>query len=180
MVVGQDFNSVAAYNRALALGSEIDVSPTWRNLRTVLAAANIPMEQCFFTNVYMGLRAVGRETGRFPGCRDKSYVSRCMAFLDRQMALARPKMILTLGLEPLRVIGTVFNVIVPKSLAACAQVYGPVLLPHGQTVLVALTHPSLYHANVHRRRYRGLIGAKAEQAMLQAGLAEAFPSAVMF
>jgi hypothetical protein len=102
MVVGPDFNTVATYECARALKSEVGSSRTWQNLRRIFELFNIPLQCCFFTNVYMGLRAIGRETGRFPGARDPAFVDRCINFFRRQMVVARPKLILTLGLEPLR------------------------------------------------------------------------------
>jgi hypothetical protein len=97
MIVGQDFNSLAAYERARIKGSEIGTSTTWRNLIPILAEAGVPAETCFFTNVYMGLRDGGKETGRFPGSRDHDFVARCSRFFDRQLAVSRPKLILVLG-----------------------------------------------------------------------------------
>ena len=69
MVVGQDFNTLATYERARKCGSEVNSSATWRNLRTIFMKFNVSLTDCFFTNIYMGLRAVGPETGRFPGVR---------------------------------------------------------------------------------------------------------------
>jgi hypothetical protein len=52
----------------------------------------------------MGLRSAGPETGRFPGTRDKDFVGRCVRFFERQIELAQPKLIVTLGVEPLRAV----------------------------------------------------------------------------
>jgi uracil-DNA glycosylase len=173
MVVGQDFNTVAAYNCARLLGSEVDSSRTWQNLRRVLAQFNVPLECCFFTNVYMGLRAGGPETGRFPGVRDAAFVDRCIGFFTRQITFVRPKLVLTLGLEPLRALAPrIFRIKAPSTLSACDQVYGPLRLPHGDVTVVALTHPSLYYANVGRRRYAGFAGIEAEKAMVDCARSE--------
>ena len=169
MVVGQDFNTLAKYEAARALKSEVGSSRTWQNLQRVFARFNIPLQRCFFTNVYMGLRAVGPETGRFPGARDPAFVDRCINFFQRQMIVARPKLILTLGWEPLRVLAPrVFGIKAPATLSACDEIYSPVHFPHGDGAVVALTHPSLYNANVFRRRYAGFVGIEAEKAMVDA------------
>src|ERR1017187_9606207 len=64
-VVGQDFNSVRVYERALADRTELHTSTTWRELRKILAATGISPQRCFFTNAYMGLRDGDSEEGPF-------------------------------------------------------------------------------------------------------------------
>jgi hypothetical protein len=167
MVVGQDFNTIAAYERALREESEVVTSPTWRVLRRLLIRFSIPPESCFFTNAYMGLRAGGRETRRFCGARDHCFVERCATFFGRQLAVVRPKLILLLGMEPLRMLGPrLFGIQPPPTLMACDSFYPHVHLEAGEATIVVLTHPSLYDANVFRRRYRDLVGADAEAAMV--------------
>lgn len=174
MVVGQDFNSKSSYEKALRCGTEVDISPTWRVLQEMLPASGVSLARCFFTNVYMGLRKEGRETGRFPGTRDKNFVARCVKFFGRQLEVAQPKLILTLGVEPFQVLGThLFHIPVPKTLTAAEDIY-PVSLDYGDVTVVALTHPSFYRANVWRRKYGQLTGSAAETAMIQDGLARAF------
>jgi uracil-DNA glycosylase len=177
MVVGQDFNSSATYDRVRVLGTEVGTSATWRNLRGILSAAGVSLDRCFFTNLYMGLRDGGTETGKFPGARDKDFVRRCLDFLNLQLQVARPKLILTLGLEPLQGLAAAIpGLPAPKTLSSCAEIYRSVPLAHGGTAIVALTHPSFYYANVWRRRYATFVGAGAEQAMIRAGLVAAFGS----
>src|SRR5438067_182579 len=128
MVVGQDFNTVGTYNRARTLKSEVDISQTWQNMRRVFGLFDIRVECCFFTNVYMGLRAAGPETGRFPGARDPAFVDRCVAFFGRQVTVARPRLIITLGLEPIRVLARcMLGIKAPSTLSACNRIYKPVL-----------------------------------------------------
>lgn len=175
IVVGQDFNSVGAYERAREIGTEVDASAAWRGLRELFLASGVSLDRCFFTNLYMGLRDGGRETGKFPGARDKSFVHRCVTFFNRQLVVARPKLILILGLEPFQVLAhALFSMRAPKTLSECAGIYHPVSLVHGSATVVALTHPSVYHANVWRRKYAGLAGMDAEKAMIGAGLTAAF------
>lgn len=168
MVVGQDFNTVKTYCRAREAKSEINSSRTWQILRRLLATFSIPMQSCFYTNAYMGLRASGPETGRFPGAHDAPFVDRCSAFFARQLAVAQPKLILMLGMEPLRVLGPrLFRIKSPRMISVCETIYAPLRFGYGNVAVVVLTHPSLYHANVGRRRYGGFAGVEAERAMVR-------------
>lgn len=159
MVVGQDFNTFATYERVRTAGSEVDSSPTWRNISRIFPMLDVPLKDCFFTNVYMGLRAVGPEIGRFPGAKDRRYAARCVTFFRRQLEVVRPKIILTLGLEPLRFLGHgVFGFRPPGTMSRCDQIYLSLAVAHGEVALVALTHPSLYFVNVRHRRFGALRG----------------------
>jgi uracil-DNA glycosylase len=172
MVVGQDFNTFATYERARITGSEVESSSTWRNIRQIFPMMDIALTDCFFTNVYMGLRAVGPETGRFPGAKDPGYADRCATFFRRQIEVARPRIIIALGLEPLRFLSNrVFGFRPPDALSKCDQIYGPLPLAHGGATLVPLTHPALYFANVGRRTFRDHRGIEAERALVRAAKA---------
>lgn len=141
MIVGQDFNSKRAYAEALQKGTEVGPNPTatWRELLNVLRLSGISLDRCFFTNLYMGLRTEKPETGRFPGARDKEFVARCINFFKRQLEVARPKLILTLGWEPFRVLAkNYFHETRPKTLTACSKIY-TVPLGYGDATFVALT-----------------------------------------
>jgi uracil-DNA glycosylase family 4 len=172
MVVGQDFNTRATSDRARIAGSEVGSSSTWRNMKKVFPTLGVPLKDCFFTNVYMGLRTIGPETGRFPGAKDREYVARCATFFKRQLEVAQPKIIVTLGLEPLRFLGDrVFGFRHPGAISRCDQIYAPMRAPHGQVAIVPLTHPSLYFVNVGRRRFADHVGIEAERAMVRAAAA---------
>ncbi len=174
MVVGQDFNSVAAYDRARKAKTEVKISRTWRALIGILDASGISRDRCFFTNIYMGLREEEKETGRFPGAKDKEFVHRCVEFFKLQLEVARPKLILTLGLEPLRVLAAnLFHFAAPKTLTECVEIYSA-SLEHGDATVVALTHPSFYDVNVRTRRFGKFAEKQAERAMIAEGLKRAF------
>lgn len=167
MVVGQDFNTLASYEVARAKGSEIESSQTWRNIEKVFPKLGLSFRNCFCTNFYMGLRESGPETGTFPGARDPEFVQRSARFFERQLDVMRPKLIVTLGLAPLAAIGKhMFRIPTPSTLSNCVDVYRDLPAAHGSVALVALTHPSLYFANVGRRRFQGLEGIDAESAMV--------------
>ncbi|HEY2496003.1 MAG TPA: uracil-DNA glycosylase family protein [Candidatus Angelobacter sp.] len=183
MVVGQDFNSVRVHKKALLDGTEVHSSATWRELGNILAASCISASRCFFTNFYMGLRDGGCEEGQFPGLPGirrsqefKDFTKRCLDFFHTQLHFFRPKLIFTLGLEPLKALATgVFGIPKPSSLTACTDIYRHIKLPHGSTTVVPLTHPSRYRLNINKRKYGPEVGAKAEMFMIADGLQAAFP-----
>lgn len=148
---------------------------TWRNLLPLLDGARIARSDCFFTNAYMGLRDGDDSMGEFPGAGDPDFVARCQAFLRRQVAIQRPRLILTLGAWVPRFIAPLATAlrtwIGARSLGEIDRV-GPVVtdVRFGEdtdpAVVVALTHPSMRNSNVHRRRYDERSGKDAETAML--------------
>ena len=175
MIVGQDFNSLKVYQRAFDGATEVDSSPTWRNLLKILGKANIHKSSCFFTNFFMGLRRAPPEKGKFPGAKDGLFTQRCHHFFHRQLAFWQPQVILTLGQPALRGVGAACQVPVPRTLRECDRIYN-IPLPHGPTIIAALTHPSLYDANVGRRRYGDFRGEEAEQAMIADAVSAFIPS----
>src|SRR3954451_23113481 len=69
LVLGHNFDSEAGFADSLARGIERINGPTWGTLRKLFERAGIPMERCFFTNVFMGLKAGAKATGAFPCAR---------------------------------------------------------------------------------------------------------------
>ena len=170
LIVGQDFNTLRAYNRFCRVGTEVGFSATWRNLLPILSTAGVPCEACVFTNFYMGLRESGPESGQFAGAKDPSFKERCASFFIRQVNVWKPTLILTLGLPTLIAVAGVFGERAPDKICDCDFIFHNLCMGHGLGALVALTHPSYYRANIGRRRYRDLEGATAEQAMITDGL----------
>lgn len=116
MVLGHDFHSESGYRESRTLGAERETMPTWRNLRALLEEVGIPLERCFFTNLFMGLRAGTATTGTFPGASDTAFVAHCRAFLLEQLHVQRPALLVTLGVHVPPVVGTL-----SLELAAWAQ-----------------------------------------------------------
>jgi hypothetical protein len=181
MVLGHDFHSVAGYKASYALGHEPLTQPTWRGLLKVLGGAGVLPSDCFFTNVYMGLRQGTATTGPFPGRHDAEFVRRCQRFLAEQLAAQRPSVVLTLGVYTPRLLAQLSADLddwrAPGSLKALDQA-GPVRRGvqfdgAGVTASVAaLTHPCFRHASIRHREYGGVRGAAAEAAMLADVLAD--------
>jgi hypothetical protein len=180
MVLGHDFHSEAGYHASLARGREAETQPTWRNLRALLKTVGIAPIDCFFTNVYMGLRQGEATTGPFPGANDWSFVRHCETFLIEQLSALRPSLLVTLGINVPPILGRIVpglsNWAAGRGLRHLDRT-GPVRIgvqmpgtPAFISTVVALTHPSLWHASVRHRRYRAEVGAAAEVAMLREAL----------
>jgi hypothetical protein len=189
MILGHDFHSQAAFEKSIRKGGEVQIDsvgaasstvPSWTNLFRMLRDFGIPTRRCFFTNVYMGLRAADKTTGRFPGARDAAFVDRCRMFFSRQLEAQRPRLILALGawVPP-------FLAPLSDQLADWASLRSLHAIDQGKPVrhavtfrgaaapqcsVVCLTHPSLHGPNVGRRAYASLNGVHAEQAMVADGI----------
>ena len=105
---------------------------------------------------------------------------RCRSFLDKQIEVQKPRLILTLGLEvpwfiePLssrlkawRGYESFGDLDVAGPLISDVDFEGALEQP---VTVVALVHPSQRRRNVWRRRYRGLSGEAAELSMLKDAL----------
>jgi hypothetical protein len=100
MVLGHDFDNEAGFHQSLYTRGENLKCPTWRYLLWLLKQVQLPAEACFFTNLYMGLRAGNAKvTGPFPGSRCPRFVQQCQTFLRYQITVQRPRLILTLGAQ---------------------------------------------------------------------------------
>ena len=176
MVLGHDFHSETGDEASLARGHESSTQPTWRNLLPVLQRAGISPTECFFTNVFMGLRAGRATTGEFPGARNADFVAFCEDFLLSQISVQRLSLIITLGIKAPEILGALSDQLdawsIGHGLKHLDQV-GPVRsnvrfksIPQFSTIAVVLTHPSQRGASVRHRQYKGLTGATAEDLML--------------
>ena len=178
MVLGHDFDTLANYNKSRRNGGESPRSPTWGTVVDVLKKASIDQEECFFTNVYMGLREHGKNSGPFPGRHDNAYVDRCLAFLAAQFAAQKPRLIVVLGAPAFALIAKRLDDLHDWRAArtfADIDRLGPVRprvsLGGGQVAtVVSLIHPSYRRRNVGKRRYAGAAGHDAEMAMLRDAL----------
>jgi len=177
MVLGHDFHSEAGYEESRARGSERLSQPTWKNLIDVLTRASIGLEECFFTNVYMGLRKGDKTTGPFPGATDDRFVQHCRTLLLKQIATQRPSLIITLGVNAPVMLASLSNDLPSRRIGlglkylndsnAVVSKVTFLDLPNFLTTTVALIHPCLRGPNLRHRRYRGLEGDEAEILMLE-------------
>jgi hypothetical protein len=177
MILGHDFHSEAGYEESLRCGMESESQPTWENLTDVLSRAMIPLEDCFFTNVYMGLRKGTKTTGPFPGRLDRGFREYCKSFLLTQISTQRPTLIVTLGIyvpEFLASLSPQLHQWSTKRGLKHLDAVGPVKievtfeqLPDFATTVVALSHPSMRGSNLRHRRYGELAEDAAEMQMLR-------------
>ena len=180
MILGHDFHSEVGYYASVARGCESPNQPTWLNLVKFLNQVGISLPNCFFTNVYMGLRAGKQTMGPFPGGRDPAFVAHCRRFLLRQLAAQRPRLILTLGIYAPFVLAPLSPELAPwaakrgfKHLDEMGPVQRGVTFPESpdlRATVAALTHPCLRHATIRHRRYKGRTGVNAEALMLEDAL----------
>jgi hypothetical protein len=185
MVLGHDFHSEAGYRESVLRTREAASQPTWRNLLRVLDEVGIARSDCFFTNVYMGLREGEATTGRCPGAGDQPFVAFCKQFLVEQLCALRPSLIITLGINVPPFVGDVIKGLAPwtegrglRFLDSVGPVRREVVLPvtpHTTANVVALTHPSLRHASIRHRRYAARRGHEAEILMLRDALEAPLP-----
>lgn len=185
MVLGQDYYTKSGYLEFLTKANELETS-TWRELRKLFAAVNLVESRCFFTNAWMGLRSNGSATGKYAGARDAGFTQRCAQYLRRQIATQRPRLIITLGGNVLRMMAAVAPDIskswgtrpsLSRIDAANVGLVRNADFPDTELVranVVALVHPCMRNSNVHRRTFRVdgrfLSGNAAEIALLTEGL----------
>ena len=179
MVLGNDFGQKSWHEKCLRENARDWKSKTWMYLRPLLQDAGIQPEDCFFTNVYMGLRRGEESEGESPGAKDPEFVKRCQSFfLKRQIPVQEPRLILTLGSYVPWFIAPLSSRLAAwrgyKSFGDLDDL-GPLkddVCFNGSkpTTVVALVHPSRRKGNVWRRRYRGKKGEAAELAMLEDAL----------
>lgn len=182
MVLWNDFGPKDGYKgvRNNPYGN-LHSSATWRNLLELLHHAGIKPKNCFFTNAYMGLRVAGGPTGPSPGADDPKFVKRCESFfLDKQVAMQKPRLILALGEYPIKFIAQLSSDLAAwrrwqgfEKLDASGPLISDVRFKGSeeQTVtVVALVHPSMRNSNAKHRCYCGKEGKAAELAMLKDAL----------
>jgi uracil-DNA glycosylase len=172
LVLGQDFSTEKEYVRMQKnIVNDID-GPTWRNLRKLFKEANVDLLDCFFSNVFMGLRKTDSMTGKFPGFKDKEFVSRNIKFLLFQIDTIKPKIIITLGKYSAELLASLSDDLNSwknsKALREADIGLKRDVKINGNTfTCVALEHPSMRNSNVKRRRYKDFVGNEAEIRMLK-------------
>ena len=180
MVLGHDFHSESGYEWACAHQEENLNATTWLHLRQLLKRVPIRLDECFFTNIYMGLREGTATTGRFPGASDSEFVGRCRKFFLRQVAMQQPRLILALGayvpqfLAPLspQLAAWTLPSSFPKRDKDKTSIREEVIFDGvdvASCVIASIVHPCMRNSNVHRRRWhsRDLHGKEAELELVR-------------
>lgn len=173
LVLGQDFSHIEYYEEVLRGKKKDTDGATWRNLIKLFEQAEIDLNRCFFSNVFMGLRVSDIMTGNFPGIKCKNYIEESVKFLLFQIETTKPKVIITLGKNPadiLSKLGSKELDIFKNGNALKIKNEGlklNVCIKGHKCNVVALEHPSMRHLNIKRRQYKDLTGNDAEVTMLK-------------
>jgi hypothetical protein len=187
MVLGHDFDTKKNFEQSCADGHEDPGNKTWSGILTLFKRLEIPVEDCFFTNAYMGVR-VGldnrrqavKPTGTNPSRSHEPYFELSSKMFAHQIATQEPKLVIALGTH----VPAFLAAQDPGSLGAWAQssfekrdaafAARSAMFPVGTggstalhtCVVASIVHPSLRDANIGKRSYRGLKGDAAEIALL--------------
>lgn len=177
MVLGNNFQCEANYTALLKTEEEDrQKDATWRGLLSFLTTVHINPAHCFFTNAYMGLVEGEDPTRTVRGMTDPEFLRRCRGFFLRQLAVVQPRLILALGtkvpsfLAPLSEQtrhwsgAKTWAEIDQKDGSLAQEVAFPGLT--NPISIACLLHPSFRGPNLHRRKFRGLTGAAAEEALV--------------
>ena len=185
MILGQDFDCERGFDTSLKRGEERN--STWRNLIALLESVNIRLEDCFFTNAFMGIREGTKAKGPSPAIKDQAFVGHCRQFFLEQVKMQKPRVIFALGLyvppflSPLaQELGVWEGVENFKDIdGPGSQIIKGVRFPgqHDLSInVIALTHPSYRMlgnvvGNVKHRRYKTLMGNDAEIELIKDAVA---------
>jgi hypothetical protein len=94
-ILAHNFDSVRSYQKSIVRGSEKLDSNFWSFLLLYCAGANVDPAECFITNALMGLQsqsAQGRLRGGGP-----QFEEQCLRFLEYEIAVTKPEVIIVLG-----------------------------------------------------------------------------------
>jgi hypothetical protein len=94
-----------------------EYSPTWRNLRVLLDQAAIDLDAVFLTNFIVGFRRQGFSTGPSPALASPAYLQASAQFFLYQLSIQRPRLIITLGVQPLVLLGLVSEFVLYRTVS---------------------------------------------------------------
>jgi len=179
LVLGHNYGTVADHTRYVRSRGEVEGNVTWRRLRRLLEEAGIGLQECFFTNAFVGLLKTDSNRGSQPGHRDPAFLADCRALFVRQLHLQRPRLLLALG----RFVPNFLASLSPQlgawsgmSRFSAVDAAGPVraaFFDGHPVVVAALVHPCHRHITAACRSYGGDRGHMAELAMVRDGRAAA-------
>ena len=138
LILGQDFGTKADYP-PLSRPYELPSLLTWKYLVPRLERAEIPPDRVFFSNGLLGLRRNGPGRGRNPALEFNEYVAMCREFLEYQIELQNPRLIIVFDSLEKSVYSPVFSRVpldLKKKRICMEEVVGR------KRVLVGTQHPS--------------------------------------
>lgn len=84
MAIGHNFGC-EDYRKGIDAAGREDDKATWRNLRRLLADADVPIESCFTTNWFVGLQPGNKQVGELLSRPDPRYERECSELLVEQI-----------------------------------------------------------------------------------------------
>jgi hypothetical protein len=166
MVLGNTFDSpqnFKKFHRRGYAGVAPNGAPcerTEQGLIPLLSQAGIPLQQCWFTNAFPGLICLssGSNNGK-AGISPRSELGQwCDEFFKYCVTLMQPRLILALGMEPIRFIGRLADIATWKGTSATFRAIdcsgtsaSPAALAGIAVTAVALIHPSRRYGNRSKR-----------------------------
>jgi hypothetical protein len=96
MILGHNWGTVRELKQAHRNGTDGMLSPSWKCLLRYLGAAEVDPEDCFFTNVFVGLQP---EKSKGKMCASEEFKTQCRAFLHKQIETVKPRLVATLGAD---------------------------------------------------------------------------------
>lgn len=107
MVLGQDQDNVRGLDQSRKKGYET-YSSTWRNLLKLFTEAGLDPDACFYTNFILGVRQNSdRNTGPSPALAYPAFMQACADMFLEQLQLQQPRLIITLGMVPFKLLSLV-------------------------------------------------------------------------
>lgn len=149
LIIGHNLDSRSGYEERRQSGTShgdviagTQTMSTWRGLYSLLDVAGVPLQQMFFTNVFVGLKE-GASTGPFTNAWTPEFRSWCRDFLRHQVLTMRPRVTLVLGKPACKELGGVSDP--GEWLSGALPQPGPVAVRlHGhRTTLVPAHHTSM-------------------------------------
>ena len=149
MILGHNVDSVTGYAKrrqsGVSHGDRVPghgLMPTWSKLYQLLENGGVDLADCFFTNVFVGLKVGDRNEGRFTAHPTIEFSRWCREFLAYQVRVMRPRVVVVLGQHACVDLAEVVTPTpwsarpFPPPMVVDAQLFG------WQTALVPVRHPS--------------------------------------
>lgn len=168
LILGSNFGLASLFvdeQGSLLTLDERETSPTWKKLLPLLRAAEIDVNQCFFTNAWPFLHRDGTNLGPVDRwLQDKTLMRKSIEFFELTVSTIRPHLIVALGTGPAAFLGHAW----PDRLGSwkgysisCLDDTPMATVPaahNNDVVCVAITHPSMPNSWRRRQPYQHRLG----------------------
>ena len=170
MVVAHNVDAEDKFQERLASrlphGGPVQTMAYWRGMYRLLDAAGVGREECFFTNIYVGLKAGAKPEGALRLGRGAAFRGWCSSFLEEQVREMRPRAVAVMGVPAWRFVGGMVAELRRWLSPPVPALSIETKLGGHSTVAVPLLHPSGQGRFMHRRGYQTLDEAVAAEAAL--------------